>query len=243
MAQRRMFSLAVTDTDSFQDMPTSSQALYFHLGMHGDDDGFVGSPKKIARAAGCNADDIKLLITKGFIIPFESGVVVIRDWRVNNTLKNDRYHETLYQAEKTRLTVNKAGAYELGVSMETNCFQLGTNAEPEQTNEQNKQNKQNEQEADKPPRVPRFSPPSVDEVRAYCVERQNDIDPQRFVDFYASKGWKVGNQSMKDWKAAVRTWEKRGGDEANGNDRVSSKAAAGNRGEAPRFNVAGRKLD
>lgn len=152
MAQRRMFSLAVTDTDAFQDMPTSSQALYFHLGMHGDDDGFVGSPKKIARAAGCNADDIKLLITKGFIIPFESGVVVIRDWRVNNTLKNDRYHETLYQAEKALLSVNKAGAYELGESMETTCFQIGTNAEPEQTNELNKQNITNKQTADKPPR-------------------------------------------------------------------------------------------
>lgn len=172
MAQRRMFSLAVTDTDAFQDMPTSSQALYFHLGMHGDDDGFVGSPKKIARAAGCNADDIKLLITKGFIIPFESGVVVIRDWRVNNTLKNDRYHETLYQAEKALLSVNKAGAYELGASMETTCFQIGTNAEPEQTNELNKRTKQNKQTADKPPR-------GFDEFWAAYPKKKNKLDAQK----------------------------------------------------------------
>ena len=209
MAQRRMFSLAVTDTDAFQDMPTSSQALYFHLGMHGDDDGFVGSPKKIARAAGCNADDIKLLITKGFIIPFESGVVVIRDWRVNNTLKNDRYHETLYQAEKALLSVNKAGAYELGEGMETSCFQIGTNVEPEQTNELNKQNKTNKQTADKPPRASRFTAPTVEQVAEYCRERGNNVDPQRFVDFYISNGWRVGRNPMKSWQAAVRTWEQR----------------------------------
>lgn len=172
MAQRRMFSLAVTDTDAFQDMPTSSQALYFHLGMHGDDDGFVGSPKKIARAAGCNADDIKLLITKGFIIPFESGVVVIRDWRVNNTLKNDRYHETLYQAEKALLSVNKAGAYELGKNMETTCFQIGTNAEPEQTNELNKRNKTNKLTADNPPH-------GFDEFWKAYPKKKNKIDAQK----------------------------------------------------------------
>ena len=95
MAQKRMFSLHVTDTDRFLDMSASAQALYFHLGMHGDDDGFVSSPRKIARIAGCNDDDLRLLAAKGYIIPFESGVVVITDWNINNTLKNDRYHPTI----------------------------------------------------------------------------------------------------------------------------------------------------
>ena len=103
MAQKRMFSMQVVDTDKFMDMPTSTQALYFHLGMHGDDDGFVASPRKIARAAGCNDDDIRLLAAKGLIIPFDSGVVVITDWRINNTLQNDRYHETVYREEKALL--------------------------------------------------------------------------------------------------------------------------------------------
>ena len=89
MAQKRMFSLQVTDTDRFLDMSASAQALYFHLGMHGDDDGFMSSPRKIARIAGCNDDDLRLLAAKGYIIPFESGVVVITDWNINNTLKND----------------------------------------------------------------------------------------------------------------------------------------------------------
>ena len=88
MAERRMFSKSVIDSDMFLDMPLSAQALYFHLGMHGDNDGFISNPKRISRAVGCNNDDIKILIQKGFIIPFESGVVVIRDWKINNTLRN-----------------------------------------------------------------------------------------------------------------------------------------------------------
>ena len=131
MAQKRMFSLAVVDTDTFTDMPCSAQALYFHLGMHGDDGGFVGSPRKIVRAVGCNNDDFRLLVAKGFIIPFESGVVVIRDWNINNTLKNDRYHETVYMAEKSLLRKDAVGRYQLGTDMEPVRNQLGTNAEPE----------------------------------------------------------------------------------------------------------------
>ena len=82
MAQKRMFSLQVVDTDDFLDMPTSSQALYFHLGMHGDDDGFVASPKRIIRAVGCNETDLKTLEDSGFVIRFDSGVVVVRDWKL-----------------------------------------------------------------------------------------------------------------------------------------------------------------
>ena len=217
MAQRRMFSLAVTDTDAFQDMPTSSQALYFHLGMHGDDDGFVDSPRKIMRAAGCSSDDLKLLATKGFIIPFESGVVVIRDWKINNTLKNDRYHETLYQTEKALLVTNKSGVYEIGTAKDPRCFQSGSIMEPEHNlTEHNLTEHSKENRADKPPRAPRFTPPTVDDVAAYCQERGNKVDPRRFVDFYESKGWLVGRAKMRDWKAAVRTWEQR--DKEDGRD-------------------------
>lgn len=131
MAQKRMFSLQVTDTDKFLDMSASAQALYFHLGMHGDDDGFVPSPKKIARAAGCNDDDLRLLASKGYIIPFESGVIVITDWNVNNTLKNDRYHETVYISEKAMLTTDNAGRYIFGSNLVPNCFQNGSKLEPE----------------------------------------------------------------------------------------------------------------
>lgn len=112
MRNKRMFSLDVVDTDAFLDMPVTSQALYFHLGMRADDDGFVSSPKKIIKTSGCNIDDLQVLISKHFIIPFESGVVVITDWKTNNYLRPDRYNETRCVSEKKMLTVNH-GKYEL----------------------------------------------------------------------------------------------------------------------------------
>ena len=207
MAQKRMFSLLVTDTDVFLDLPTSAQALYFHLGMHGDDDGFVGSPRKIMRAVGCNADDLNLLSAKGFIIPFRSGIVVIRDWNVNNTLKNDRYHPTIYQAEKALLSSDESGKYLLSEA-EPSWNQVGTKLEPEQNITQRNVTQQNLEGAGKPPRS-RFIPPTVEEVRAYCAERGNTIDAQIFVDFYDANGWMRGKNHIKDWRACVRTWEAR----------------------------------
>lgn len=100
MAQKRMFSKKITDTDKFLDMPLSTQALYFHLNMDGDDDGFVGNPKTIKKKIGANDNDLDLLVFKQFIIPFENGVIVIKDWRIHNTLRNDRYTPTIYQEEK-----------------------------------------------------------------------------------------------------------------------------------------------
>ena len=91
MARKRMFSLLVVDTDEFLDMPSSTQSLYYHLGMRADDDGFVASPKKIVKLVNCSNDDLRLLIAKGFIIPFDSGIIAIRHWKLNNDLKKDRY--------------------------------------------------------------------------------------------------------------------------------------------------------
>jgi hypothetical protein len=211
MAQKRMFSLFVTDTDMFMDMPTSSQALYFHLGMHGDDDGFVGSPKKILRAAGCCDDDLRILVSKGYIIPFESGVVVIRDWNTNNTLKNDRYHPTLYTRERELLTEENGQYILAGSNVVPRWFQNGSDLEPEpNVTKPNVTEPNLESGADKPPSRSRFTPPSVAEVTVYCQENgYTAVDPSRFVDFYTSKGWKVGSSPMKDWKAAVRNWARR----------------------------------
>ena len=112
MRNKRMFSLDIVDTDVFLDMPVTSQALYFHLGMRADDDGFVSSPKKIIKTSGCNIDDLHVLISKHFIIPFESGVIVIADWKTNNYLRPDRYNETRCVSEKKMLTISN-GKYEL----------------------------------------------------------------------------------------------------------------------------------
>ena len=95
MAKRRMFSLDVVDTDAFLDLPASSQSLYFHLGIRADDDGFVSSPRRITAMVSASADDLKLLAAKGFVIPFQSGVCVIRDCRINNYIQKDRYSPTI----------------------------------------------------------------------------------------------------------------------------------------------------
>ncbi len=113
MANRRMFSLDVVDTDSFLDMPLTAQALYFHLGMRADDDGFIGNPKRIQRMIGCNDDDLRLLLVKGFVISFDSGVYVIRHWKIHNYIRTDRYKETVYIPEKNMLSVMKNGEYAL----------------------------------------------------------------------------------------------------------------------------------
>lgn len=103
MANRRMFSLDVVDTDRFLDMPVTTQALYFHLGMRADDDGFVSSPKRITKTVGCNEDDLKILLSKGYIILFESGVIVISDWNINNWIRPDRKHNTRFEDEQALL--------------------------------------------------------------------------------------------------------------------------------------------
>ena len=104
MAQRRMFSMKIIDTDMFLDMPISSQLLYFHLCMRADDDGFVSSPKKIVKMVNCSDDDFKILIMKKFILPFETGICVIMHWRIHNYIQKDRYNKTLYQNEINILT-------------------------------------------------------------------------------------------------------------------------------------------
>ena len=103
MANRRMFSLKIVDTDAFLDMPQSSQLLYFHLSMRADDDGFVSNPKKIMKIVGSGDDDMKVLFTKRFVLPFESGVCVIKHWKIHNYIQNDRYAPTQWIKEKAML--------------------------------------------------------------------------------------------------------------------------------------------
>ena len=116
MAERRMFSKVITNSDSFLEMPSSSQNLYFHLNMNADDDGFVDKVKSIMRMIGAKDDDLRVLIAKSFIIPFDTGIVVIRHWRINNYIQKDRYKETIYSDEKESLSIDKSGLY-------TKCIQ------------------------------------------------------------------------------------------------------------------------
>lgn len=115
MAERRMFAKTIIDSDAFLDMPLSTQALYFHLSMRADDDGFINNPKKIQRMIGCCDDDLKLLLAKNFIFAFDSGVVVIKHWKIHNYIQKDRYKATVYQEEKAQLNTKENKAYTLGI--------------------------------------------------------------------------------------------------------------------------------
>ena len=113
MADKRMFSKQIVDSDAFLEMPLSTQALYFHLSMRADDDGFLNNAAKIRKIIGASEDDLKLLILKKFVIDFDDGIIVIKHWRINNYLRTDRYRETVYLEEKSMLEVNQNGSYSL----------------------------------------------------------------------------------------------------------------------------------
>ena len=335
MAERRMFAKTIIDSDAFLDMPLSAQCLYFHLSMRGDDDGFINNPKKIQRMIGASDDDLKLLIAKNFIIPFESGIVVIKHWKIHNYIRGDRKKETVYPDEMALLTtkengsytlvgnvkelpkieddytepkktarqrayessslpysfdykirqafygktcpvcgcimaasvdecgigtdcrrpsiqhnvpISKGGEHELG-NISVICKQCNITLQDTETGNLNadkvievweeilmagncqssvgqvtgrcqhrlgkdsigKDSIDNIGDSDESQPVKKrkqFIPPTVEDVQTYCYERQNNVDAEAFVDFYESKGWMVGKNKMKDWKAAVRTWEK-----------------------------------
>ena len=197
MAERRMFAKTIIDSDQFLDMPLSAQALYFHLSMRADDDGFINNPKKIQRMVGGSEDDLKLLVAKSFLIPFDTGVVVIKHWKIHNYIQKDRYKETIYQDEKSMLTLKNNNVY----TVDTECIQDVSKLETQVRLGKDSKGKDSIGK--------RFTPPTVDEVRAYCQERQNKVDPERFVDYYASQKWKKANgRPVSDWKACVRTWER-----------------------------------
>lgn len=218
MAERRMFAKTIIDSDAFLDMPLSAQALYFHLSMRADDDGFINNPKKIQRMVGGGEDDLKLLIVKRFIIPFESGIVVIKHWKIHNYIRSDRYKETVYQEEKARLNLKENGAYSTKPidPPEAPCLPVGipcvTQMDTQDRLGEDRLGKGSKgeftPEADKPLPRSRFIKPTLEEIKAYCEERKNRVDPERFFDYYESKGWVVGKSKMKDWKAAVRNWER-----------------------------------
>lgn len=204
MAERRMFAKTIIDSDAFLDMPLSTQALYFHLSMRADDEGFVNNPKKIQRMIAASEDDLKVLLMKNFIIAFESGVVVIKHWRIHNYIQKDRYKATVYQEERAQMTVKDNGVY----TMDTECVQDAHKMDSQYRLVKDRLVEDSLVE-DKEKRT-RFTPPSNDEAFAYFqaiggTEKQSDA----FLDYYESKGWKVGTAPMKDWKAAARNWVRR----------------------------------
>ena len=210
MAERRMMSKSIIKSDQFLEMPMSSQLLYFHLLSDADDDGFINAPKSIMRVVGAKEDDMRVLQAKGYTIPFDSGVIIIKHWRIHNSLRKDRYNPNpQLENERNQLTVNDKKEYELiqscrplGNHLATNGYHsIGKDSIGKDSIDSGRDKSQ--------PTHTHFKPPTVEEVKEYCIERNNNIDAEYFVDFQEARGWVLSNgKKMKNWKATIRTWEK-----------------------------------
>lgn len=207
MAERRMFAKTIIDSDAFLDMPSSSQCLYFHLSMRADDDGFVNNPKKIQRMVGASEDDLKLLLAKSFLISFETGVVVIKHWKLHNYIQNDRYKPTVYQEEKSMLTIKNNGVY----TMDTECIQDVSNLDTQVRLGKDRlgEDRLVQDSLGKDKKSTKFVPPTLDEVKAYIQERGYSVNADSWYSYYESNGWMVGRNKMKNWMACINQWNAR----------------------------------
>ncbi len=218
MAERRMFAKTIIDSDAFLDMPATTQLLYFHLSMRADDDGFINKPKAIMRNCRCNDDDMKLLIAKKFIIPFESGVVVVKHWKIHNYIAKDRYTETKYKEEKSTLMLDENKAY-------TQCIQDVYELETQVRLGKDRLVKDSiDNISTEKPKRKRFVPPTLEDVQAYCTERKNNVDAKKFYDYYTASDWHDGKgDKVKNWKQKVITWERGGNGQAPPKNQTKSK--------------------
>lgn len=203
MAERRMFAKSVINSARFLTMPPSSRLLYYDLGMAADDDGVVEA-FTVMRTTGAADDDLRVLVSKGFVSLLNDELVAyITDWSTNNQIRKDRYQPSIYKNLLVKLADGNQRLTD-GLpdgNQRSTQYRLGKDSLGKvSTGEENK--------AATPPR-PRFIPPTVDEIKAYCTERKNAVDAERFFDFYSANGWKQGKgKPIVDWKAAVRTWER-----------------------------------
>ena len=213
MAERRMFSKTIIDSDEFLDMPLSSQALYFHLSMRADDEGFINNHKKIQRMIGASDDDMKVLIAKGFILLFESGIIVVKHWRIHNYIRADRLVKTNYQEERSLLDIKANGAYTLNKDLknipmsdkcQSNVSQMSVTCPSNVSIGKDSIGKDSIGKVNK--RGGTFVPPTHEEIKTYCDEKGIKIDIDNFLDYYTSNGWMVGKNKMKSWQCTVNRW-------------------------------------
>lgn len=206
MADRRMITRKVTDDDNFMSLSSSAQALYLHLNMAADDDGFNNQVTVSMFKAHASVDDLRALLEKRYIYQFENGVIVIKHWRMANALRKDRYTPTAFKEEMKQLGIKENGSYTFTGNQTATTWQpTGNQTATEDRLGKDSIGKNNNIGAKRS----RFTPPTTEEIQAYCNEKHYNINPEHFIDYYESNGWKVGRNSMKDWKAAVRNWARR----------------------------------
>ena len=216
MADKRMMSKSVIDTDMFLDMPASTQCLYFHMLLRADDDGFLKNAKTIMRTVGASPDDVKLLIAKQYLIPFDTGIMAIKHWRIHNYIKKDRYKPTDCEEIKL-LEVNEKGEYVLA---ESSRNQVGSKMEPQDRDrdrleieigkdrDSRESSRKRNSANNSTTAAHKFVKPTLEELKAYIAENRYTFSAEAFMDYYESNGWKVGRNPMKSWQATCRTWQR-----------------------------------
>lgn len=200
MARKRMFDMEIIDTDLFLEMSASTQNLYFHLGMRADDDGFVSNPKKIQKIIGSNEDDLKVLIAKKFVIPFETGVIVIRHWKLNNYLRKDRYIPTIYTNEKAMLTEDENGVYDIGIPLVDQLSPNGLHSIEKNSIEKNSIEK------NKPDKISFAEFVSMtNEEYAKLIETYGEENVKKFIEKLDNYKGATGKKYKSDYRA-ILSW-------------------------------------
>ncbi len=203
MAERRMFAKSIIQTDTFLDLPASTQALYFLLGLLADDDGFLSAPLRVVRMCGAGKKDLDRLLEKGFLLRFDSGAVVIRHWRSHNAIRKDRYHPSSSTMERSWLILDKSGQYQLadhpadpGAPIPAAAGQPRDNRETDTPATQDRigedrKGKVRSGKGREGHPAAAFVPPTLAQVKQYCQYKWLLVDPERCWAFYQSKGWMI----------------------------------------------------
>lgn len=215
MAERRMFAKTIIDSDLFLDMPMSTQLLYFHLAMRADDDGFINNPKKIQRMVGCSDDDIRLLISKQFIIPFDNGIVVIKHWKIHNYIRNDRYKPTRFE-EKNLLTLDENMVYQMSTECQPTGIPMVDKMDTQDRLGKDRLGKVRDNMSDKSDCTPPKSKKKT--YGEYRKVKLTDEEYQRLCEDYSEKTISeyirkideylqmTGKKAYKDYNLAIRNW-------------------------------------
>ena len=232
MAERRMFAKTIIDSDAFIDMPASARLLYYDLAMRADDDGFVNSPKKIARMTGASDDDCRILAMKKFIIPFESGVVVIKHWRIHNYIRKDTYQETKYKEEKLTLCLDENNAYTAALCLPRDESVDEPSTQVRLGKDRLGKDSIEEYTADEPPKPARhkygkysnvlLSDEDLEKLKAEFPDWEERIE--RLSEYIASKGTRY-----KSHLATIRSWARKDKEkgEAHGRPRAGGQKDTG----------------
>ncbi len=199
MAERRMFAKSMLDADRFLELPLAAQALYFHMGLNADDEGFLGNARRIMRGIGASRKELAALMEAGYLMAFPSGVIVICHWLQHNSIRADRRQPTVYAQERAQLTVNAQGIYELATEETTVSAQEIVQEAP-QAAEQEPVSAHAAAQQSAP------NPPTIEEVRAFCQAEGIGVSPERFVRYNEAMGWRRGNTPIRDWRALLRSW-------------------------------------